>query len=428
MKKRKVLVFPAGSEIAHEIFNALKYSKFVELYGGTSVDDHSTHIFKKVINDFPYCEDDDFIEYLNHVVEEYGIDCIYPAHDSVCVVLSNNIDRINTQVIVSDAYTTNTCRSKTALYNLLEGHEVTPFVYEYDDEITEFPVFIKPDCGQGGNGASIVKTREELEVRKRQDNKLVVCEYLPGNEYTIDCFTDLDKKLRIIKQRTRERIKAGIAVKSRSATINDSVEKIANILNDKLTFKGAWFFQVKQDVNGNLKLLEASPRIPGTMGLYRNKGINFPLLTLFLFWGYDVDIIENMYSIEVDRAFYSAYREDVDYKHVYLDFDDTIVIDDRVNELIMQFIYQSINDGKIIHLLSKHTTDIYKDLKKYRISEDVFSDIKVIKQNDDKANYIVEKDSIFIDDSFAERKLVHDKLGIPVFDLDMIEGLIDWRK
>jgi hypothetical protein len=38
-----------------------------------------------------------------------------------------------------------------------------------------------------------------------------------------------------------------------------------------------------------------------------------------------------------------------------------------------------------------------------------------------------EKNAIFIDDSFAERKKVHDVLGIPVYDVDMVESLIDWR-
>ena len=41
MCRKKILIFPAGTEIAFEIFNALKYSKFVELFGGTSANDHS---------------------------------------------------------------------------------------------------------------------------------------------------------------------------------------------------------------------------------------------------------------------------------------------------------------------------------------------------------------------------------------------------
>ena len=35
--------------------------------------------------------------------------------------------------------------------------------------------------------------------------------------------------------------------------------------------------------------------------------------------------------------------------------------------------------------------------------------------------------AIFIDDSFAERRQVRESCGIPVFDLDMVESLLDWR-
>ena len=54
VKAKKVLVFPAGTEIAFEILNALKYSKFVELYGGISTDDHSEFVYKNLIKGFPY--------------------------------------------------------------------------------------------------------------------------------------------------------------------------------------------------------------------------------------------------------------------------------------------------------------------------------------------------------------------------------------
>jgi hypothetical protein len=163
------------------------------------------------------------------------------------------------------------------------------------------------------------------------------------------------------------------------------------------------------------------------MGLSRNLGINFPLLTLFTFWNYDVSIIDNGYDIMLDRALYSAYKVDFTYDHVYVDFDDVIIIKGSVNADIMKFIYQAKNSGKKIHIISRHDGNIFEDLKKYCISENLFESIVVISRDDEKFNYIQEKNAIFIDDSFAERKKVHDILGIPVFDVDMVESLIDRR-
>ena len=85
MSKKKLLIFPAGTEIAFEILNALKNSKFVEIYGGASIDDHSEFVYKNLIKGFPYADSDKLVDYLNQVIEEYGIEFIYPAHDDASV-------------------------------------------------------------------------------------------------------------------------------------------------------------------------------------------------------------------------------------------------------------------------------------------------------------------------------------------------------
>ncbi len=425
--KKKILIFPAGTEIAFEIVNALKYSKFVELYGGTSASDHSEFLYKNLIKGFPYIDDDGFIDYLNEIIDEYAIDCVYPAHDSASVIMSENSDKIHAQVIIANKKTTDICRSKEETYKYLKEYSFIPLTYKNIDEIPSYPVFVKPKIGQGANGAKLIKSREELDVAISADNNLIICEYLPGMEYTIDCFTDKHGKLLVSKLRNRERIRNGIAVRSSQVKNTQIIHEIANIINEKFQFIGAWFFQVKQDINGKYKLLEISPRIPGTMGLSRNTGINFPMLTLFTFWGYDVSIIDNEYDITLDRAFYSAYRINIKYSDIYMDYDDTITLDGKINPDVMRFIYQSINLGKKIHILSKHQTNLKEDMIKAHVDSGLFESIKVIDVNDEKYNYIDIKDAIFIDDSFAERKKVHDKLNIPVFDVDMIESLIDWR-
>lgn len=427
MIAKNVLIFPAGTEIAFEIVNALKFSKFVKLYGGTSTNDHSEFIYKKLIKGFPYINEEGFMDYLNDVIQKYKIDCIYPAHDNACLFFSEHENEIKAQVIVTDKNTTKICRSKKHTYEYLAGETFIPKIFKTVFDVKDFPVFVKPAIGQGSQGAKKVNTIKELEEVILKDDSLIICEYLPGVEFTIDCFTDRYGNLRVVKMRDRQRIRTGISMRSQQMKVDKPIQEMAKILNQKLHFLGAWFFQVKKDKFGKYKLMEISPRIPGTMGLSRNLGINFPMLTLFVFWGSDVDIIENNYDIILDRAFYSAYKINYTYKYIYVDFDDTLVLIDRVNENLMYFIYQSINDGKKIYLLSKHIGDIHMDLKKFKISEELFEDIIVIHDFEEKQNYIKERPAIFIDDSFEERKKVHKSLSIPVFDVDMVESLIDWK-
>ena len=209
--------------------------------------------------------------------------------------------------------------------------------------------------------------------------------------------------------------------------MEDSVMKIAEKINSKMVFSGAWFFQLKRNNSGEFRLLEISARIPGTMGTTRNLGINYPMLTIFDMLGYDIDIINNGQDVLLDRAFISRYQTSVKYDKVYLDFDDTLYLDDKVNITMISFVYQCFNKGIPVILLTKHAKDIYDSLDRFKISKDLFAEIIHIEKDRDKSEYITAKDAIFIDDSFAERKNIHDKLGIPVYDLDMIESLIDWR-
>ena len=429
MKKKRVLIFPAGTEIAFEIRNALKYSKFVELIGGTSADDHSSYVFDELITDIPFVTEQDFVKKLNQVTEEYQIDCIYPAHDSVCVCLSEHKNEIKAQVIITDYKTTEICRSKKQTFQLFKDENFIPVIYETPEEISQYPVFVKPDISQGSRGAYKVLDRKDLEARIHNDTSLIIMEYLPGTEYTIDCFTDGTGKLRIVKMRDRSRIRTGISVRSTMMNPCQDILTMADKINECLDFKGAWFFQVKQNSTGDYKLMEISPRIPGTMGLSRNCGINFPMLTLFVFWGFDVDLIDNQFDISLDRAFYSAYKiNNLHFDTVYVDYDDTMVIDRKVNKTLLLFLYQCVEKNKKIILLSKHIGDLFAELAHYKIETSLFDEIIVIGQNEQKSEYVQGQSAIFIDDSFAERKRIFTSHHIPVYDLDMIESLIDWSE
>lgn len=426
MSIKNILIFPAGTEIAFEIYNALKYSKFVRLFGGTSVECHADFVFERCIGGLPFVDDKKLIESLNRVIEENNIDYIYPAHDSVIMELTRRQNELKAAVVTSPLETVEICRSKNKTYEYLAEENYIPEVYNSEKDIDLYPVFIKPSVGQGAVGARRIDTREELITALSDRTEYTICEYLPGDEYTVDCFTDRHGNLRVVKFRQRERIRSGIAVRSRIIDANDNIKAIAENINKHFKFNGAWFFQVKKNLRGEYKLMEISPRIPGTMGISRNLGINFPLLTLYNMWGYDVSIIDNGNEILLDRAFISRFKTDISYTDVYVDFDDTLVVNDKVNVQLIMFLYQALNKGKKIHLLTKHANNINESLKKYRISEDIFDEIIHISQDKEKSQYI-SGNAIFIDDSFSERRNVSEKCNIPVFDLDMIESLLDWR-
>lgn len=422
---KNVLVFPCGSEIGLEVNRALAYSTHFTLYGGSSVDDHGKYVYKNYISGIPFIDKPNFIDEINRIVELYKIDFIIPAHDSAVLKMAEHQSLIKAVIITSCAATCKVCRSKGTTYEIFEKLIPTPKVYKINEQMN-FPVFLKPDVGQGTKGTYKVNSKEEVGFYFKKDPTLLALEYLPGKEYTVDCFSDKNGKLLFAEGRERIRINNGISVNSKQ-TNNPKFKQIAEIINQTLSFQGVWFYQVKERADGELVLMEIAPRIAGTMALFRVVGINFIQLSLFDKMGFEVCILDNKLDIEIDRALFARFSIMENYEYVYIDFDDTIIVANTVNTDIIKFLYQARNNEKKIILLTKHRKDIKESLSKFAISNLLFDDILLLNQNQNKSSFIKNTNSIFIDDSFAERKEVYDTLKIPVFGLDAVESLLYWK-
>lgn len=429
INKRNVLIFPAGSEIGLDIYDSLKYNLHFTIYGASTKSNHAKFIYPTsnyIEGDFLNINEKNFMEDFNEILNRFNIDFIFPTHDSVALYLSENAQLLKATLICSDKRTTKISRSKIKIYNELKGQYFSPEIYSDIKDITNYPVFLKPEIGEGGKGTEVVYNETDVKKVLSKCANYVISEYLPGDEYTVDCFTNREGELLFIGPRTRERINMGISFRSTRVQLNKEFINIANSLNNMFGFRGSWFFQVKVSRNGKLKLLEFSVRQSTTMGLYRQLGVNFALLSLFDFIGYDVQIIFNDINIELDRKLHNSYMLEHSYNTLYIDFDDTLIVNDKVNTILMRLIYQCINKTKQVILITKHEKDLNESLKKYRINGDLFNNIIILKSHEKKSDYI-EKDSksIFIDNHFPERIDVKKNCNIPVFDVDAVESLID---
>lgn len=427
MKKYNVLIFPAGSENAINIFDSLRYNLHFDVYGASSISDYAKEIYKEdhyYVGNL-YISDEHFNDNFNRVLDNFHIDFIIPTHDTIVLYLMENEDKIHASIISSPLSTVKIAHSKKAIYSHLKGKDYCPRIYDARETDISYPVFLKPDVGVGGKGVHLANNKEELINILNTYPDLVICENLPFEELTVDCFTDYKGRLLFIGPRTRERITMGISFLSKKIDLDEEIKFIGEDLNKTFTFRGAWFFQIKKDEHGKYKLLEFSTRASSTMALYRMLGINFTLLSLFDALKEDVSIIYNDYPLCLNRRLSNAYTLSYEYDEVYIDFDDTLVIDGMVNTMIISLIYQLVNKKKKIYLLTKHSTDIYEDLKKYKIDASLFTKIFSLSSDEDKADYITSSKAIFIDNYFPQRKSVFDKKKIAVFDVDAAECLID---
>lgn len=424
MNKINVLIFPDGEINSVELHDALSYCVNIDLYGASSVERHGSYIFKNHISGLPKITDDNFYPELNKVVKEKKIDVIIPTHDTVSLQLIKNKSKISCEILGGDLRTAEICRSKRLTYTEFKDDSFVPKIYD-DLNNLQFPVFVKPDKGQGAKGARLISNYDELSEISLEDN--VICEFLPGDEYTVDCLTDKNGKLRFVSPRSRQRILAGVCAHGKNEETTNEIAKIAEVINKKLKFCGLWYFQIKKDSNNKFKLLEISNRCAGTMCLTRARGVNLPLLSVYTIMGRDISVEPNFYNVNVDRTLINRYKIDFDYEDVYIDLDDTIIINGEVNLNVIRFLYQCKNKNIPVYLLTKHAHHVDDTLSKYAISINLFKEIIHIRENSLKSEYIASKKSIFIDNAFNERHEVWISKNIPVFDVDAIEVLLDWR-
>lgn len=423
MRARNVLVFPAGTEVGLEIHNALRSCKDINVFGaGQPVSNPARFVFDEY-HEVANIHQPQWLGELVELCARLSIDYIYPAYDDVIVALQDAAEKLPCPVISASADVCRLTRSKSLTYEALERVVKVPKVYGLPDDVSHFPVFVKPDRGQGSQGAARVNNRAELVQALNTVKAPLICEYLPGEEYTVDCFSDRERGLLFAGSRRRVRMRNGIAVNSEGVDLPEA-HKMAKLIGDRLQMRGPWFFQVKRASDGELALLEVAPRIAGSMALNRVRGINFPLLGIYEHERLPLGLLTYEGPLEIDRALANRYKHGIRFSIAYIDLDDTLILRTKVNLDLIAFIFQCHNRNITVKLITRHRFDVEATLRQYRLTG-LFDDVIHITDGRPKSAFIKEPEAILVDDSFAERRDVAETCGIPTFDCSMIEMLLE---
>jgi len=422
-KNLNVLIVPAPTEIGLEILDALKSIKGLRLIGGGV---EAPNVAQHLLDDYliiPSAHDDQFLEKLNLAIEKFSIDYVFGTHDDVLLKLARHEKVVKAKVLSSPVKTVEICSYKRKTYEHLASYCRVPASYNMSDLAnTDFPLFVKPNRGQGSNGAIVVHNLSEAKAHCASIKDPVVSEFLPGREYTVDCFSSRTQGLMFCSGRERSNIRNGISVTS-TLVEHPEFEIFAAQISSRLTFHGAWFFQVKENPNGALTLMEIGPRIAGTMALNRARGVNFPLLTLLEAENKSLKIITTDWPQTIVRSLKNHFPCDFNFRHLYIDLDDTILLNGKTNLQAISLIHQCINDQISVHLITRHASDLQITLETHRLIG-LFDTVIHLTKNEPKSSSISAEDSIFVDDSFAERQEVSQNSIAQVFDVSQIGILL----
>lgn len=268
-----------------------------DIKGGT-IGEHFCDAFYNL----PAPEKPEYLPALKQLVLSEKINVIVPQTTREIIKLSQNKDGISSWgcgVVVSEAEAIRRANDKYLIIKECENVQVPYPEYELVKDLPALeeavhrlgfpqnPVVVKPRLSNGLRGVRIL-TKDTLsleqylgekpaglemgfnafkaifsQVSKEQFPELLVSEYLPGEEYTVDAFRNAEGT--VIIPRWRKAIRSGISFETVVDLQQKDIITYSEKLAQSLNLMHCFGFQFKLDRNQVPKILESNPRVQGTM-------------------------------------------------------------------------------------------------------------------------------------------------------------------
>jgi carbamoyl-phosphate synthase large subunit len=287
-----------------------------------------------------------YLDSLIDISTRYSVDVILPQNTLELSILADNknlFDNINTKVLISNKDAINKSNNKYNLMQVAEKIGIPCPSYVKVDNIIDLEktlksfgwpkkkVVIKPPLSNGSRGVRIIDEGIDLKDKFFTEkpgilstnfeiikltlgasfDTLLVMEYLPGQEYSVDVLRVKDKKLVIPRSRTS--IKSGITFSGRIEN-NKLIEKYSIALADALNLRYCFGFQfiLKNDVP---YIIECNPRVQGSMVISTLGGANIILNSVLDLISEDMITMELKYDTIFTR-YWGGISENVEGKKV----------------------------------------------------------------------------------------------------------------
>lgn len=281
----------------------------------------------------PPGNDPSYIDKILDICGKEKITTIIPQYGDELLPLSKNIslfEKEGIKVLVSEETEgLEIANSKDKLYDYFKDSR---FIPKYDcastvDMIEKalyrlgYPgssVCIKPVQGEGGKGVRIV-TGEKVDIYNDQSNivrsnwdilklqlersgtlpDLLVTEYMPGREYSVDCVCK-DGYAYLCIPRQRLETFMGLATVS-LVEKNEELIEISREIISRLRLSYNVNIQFKYSYENKPKLIEINPRVSGSLVANLGAGVNMLQLSLKLAYSIPLDHVDIVWGTKMLR-------------------------------------------------------------------------------------------------------------------------------
>jgi len=262
----------------------------------------------------PFAHEKNFVEQLLSICERSNIHVLLPLVTKELLPLAQHkkeFEEQETKVLVSNVDSLEIANNKSRLYQFLQWRGIDVPKYKVVETIDQFKLAVeelntrgkrvcfKPSLSNGSRGFRVIAgdiDEHDLLFNEKPNStyisfndalrilslkpfpELLVTEYLPGEEYSVDCLAN-HGEVRLIVPRLRTRTINGISVEGEFVNDNDIVAYCSQIVGE-LQLHGNIGIQVKKSLEGKFLIIEINPRVQGTIVAGLGAGANLPLLAV----------------------------------------------------------------------------------------------------------------------------------------------------
>jgi carbamoyl-phosphate synthase large subunit len=138
--------------------------------------------------------------------------------------------------------------------------------------------------------------------------ELVVSEYLPGQEYSVDLLVKNGEPLVVVSRR-RDVTRLGISIIG-TVEDNEEVVKVAKDTVRSLHLNYNINIQLKYSTDRIPKVIEINPRVSGTIVMCTGSGVNLPYLATKLALGEEIPKVTPRYGTRMLRYYEEIFISD----------------------------------------------------------------------------------------------------------------------
>ncbi len=347
MKELKVLITAAGSPSAPGLIKCLKNNgeREISVIGADMSADATIRQMVDRVYRVSAVTSATYVDELMTICKSERVDVLIPGISQELLKLQERVgdfERIGTKVSISKGDGLAIANSKARLYEFMkcEGFETPNFLIVHS--LSEFeegckkigypnnPICIKMTEESGSRGVRIIdpaKSRFDVFAGEKPNSffttyadmvsilsearefpELMVMDYLPGEEYSVDLLAENGETLYICG-RESNRIIASIPQEA-TLSYNEEAYRISKDIVKALKLDGNVDLDFKFDKNGRPKLMEINPRLAATLSVIAAGGMNLLYLRIKQLLNEKMPTVNVNYGVKLKRRYHELFCDE----------------------------------------------------------------------------------------------------------------------